>query len=161
MSASVSPILDNYIQLRLTKGNAIMLPCDKYRVNLHGLDTGLAFFGKFMRIALMEAVNVLLDDDAAFNARNAIWKGFRIEVVQSVKPDTPLSELMELHVTGLTDLNGKEMSAVEKLIDNLLVYIKDTSQSVLDECLHIHETGYEQACMKASQRNAIRFSSKR
>lgn len=134
-----------------------MLPCDSYRVNLNGPNSGLAFFGKFMRIALLEAVNLLLDGNAAVHARNAIWKGFRIELVPSVKADTPLSDVMECHVTGINDLNGKEMSAIEKLIDNLLVYIKTMSQSVLDECLYIHETGYEQACMKAAQFNAMTF----
>ena len=157
MSAAISPILDNYIQQRLTKGNAIMLPCESYRVNLSGPNIGLVFFGKFKRVALLEAANVLLDDDTAVHARNAIWKGFSIELVPSAKPDIPLTDLMECHATGITDLNGKEMKAIEMLIDNLLVYIKTKSESVLDVCLHIHESGYEQVCKKATQSNAMKL----
>ena len=164
MSTNVSPILDTYIRYRLTMGNGIVFPCDNYRLVEEGATTGLAFFGEFKRIALMEAANVLLSVDEVQCIHSAVQKGLRLSLIDNNNAVTSLAETMSIDANVPTTLNGKELFAIDNLIDNLRAHLLMTSKQAFVECLEVLNSGLteqhfedEEACLACAKRVLIEF----
>lgn len=164
MSTSTSTLINTFVQRRLFGGGEIMYPNQDVTIQLEGPVTGLAFYGGFQRVALMEAANRLLDADNASILRSAIHKGLRIKLVETHKTTTQLCEAMEFQLTGVTDLNGKELHRTDRFLSKLKDHLVSTSQCIFKECLDIRSSGLDdvdysddRACTQAVDRIIMEF----
>ena len=112
----------------------------------------------------MEAANVLLSVDEAQRILSAVQKGLRLSLIDNNNAVTSLAETMSIDANVPTTLNGKELFAIDNLIDNLRAHLLMTSKQAFVECLEVLNTGLteqhfedEEACLARAKRVLIEF----